>query len=145
MITMNLLPLWPTLNAALNATSAILLATGYAMIRRKKVVAHRRAMLGALAVSVAFLISYVGYHWQVGSVRFQGHGWIRPVYFGILLSHTVLAAAIVPLVAMTLSRALRQQFDRHRAIARWTLPIWFYVSITGVVVYWLLYHAYAPR
>lgn len=100
-------------------------------------------MIAAFATSTAFLISYVIYHVRVGSVPFQGHGWIRPVYFFILITHVVLAAAIVPLALVTLSRALREQFDRHRRIARWTYPIWLYVSVTGVVIYVLLYHLYA--
>jgi len=133
----------PTLNAWLNATSAVLLVLGYAFIRSKRVSAHRLCMLLALASSTAFLISYLYYHAQVGSVRFQGQGWVRAVYFTILLTHTVLAAAIVPLALVTLVRALREQFDRHRRIARWTLPLWLYVSVTGVVIYWMLYHLYA--
>lgn len=133
----------PTLNAWLNATSAAFLLLGYTFIRRKRVDAHRLCMFLALVASTAFLISYLYYHAQVGSVRFQGQGWVRPVYFGILLTHTVLAAAIVPLALVTLVRALREQFDRHRRIARWTLPIWLYVSVTGVVIYWMLYHLYA--
>lgn len=102
-------------------------------------------MLSAFAVSVAFLISYVIYHLRVGHVLFQGQGWIRPVYFALLLSHTILAAAIVPLILITLRRAWLERFDKHRVIARWTLPIWLYVSVTGVVIYVLLYHIYAPR
>jgi uncharacterized membrane protein YozB (DUF420 family) len=130
----------PTLNAALNATCAALLVTGYLFIRRRRVTPHRVCMSLAFLTSVAFLASYLYYHAQVGSVRFQGQGWIRPVYFALLASHTILAAAIVPLAIVTLTRALRGQFDRHRRIARWTLPVWLYVSVTGVVVYWLLYH-----
>ena len=99
-------------------------------------------MLAALAASTAFLVSYLYYHYQVGSVAFQGRGWIRPIYFAILISHTVLAVAIVPLVLVTLTRALRGQFDRHRRIARWTFPLWLYVSITGVIIYLLLYQLY---
>jgi uncharacterized membrane protein YozB (DUF420 family) len=133
-------PALPTLNAALNATSAVLLATGYAFIRARRVNMHRACMLAAFAVSTVFLASYLYYHAQVGTTSFQGRGWIRPVYFGILLSHTVLAAAVVPLVLVTLARALRGRFERHRAIARWTFPIWLYVSVTGVVVYLILYH-----
>lgn len=129
----------PTLNAALNSLSAVLLFTGYLFIRAKNREAHRRCMLLACASSVLFLISYLIYHFNVGSVKFQGQGWIRPVYFTILITHTVLATAMVPLVLMTLSRALRARFDAHRRIARWTLPIWLYVSVTGVVVYWMLY------
>ena len=129
----------PTLNAALNATSAVLLVLGYVLIRRGKREAHRRAMLGAVSCSALFLVSYLVYHAQVGSVRFQGQGWIRTLYFTILLTHTVLAAAIVPLVLLTLTRALQQRFDRHRRLARITFPLWAYVSVTGVVIYWMLY------
>ncbi|MBI4341926.1 MAG: DUF420 domain-containing protein [Candidatus Omnitrophica bacterium] len=130
----------PHLNAALNGASALLLVLGFLAIRAKQVAVHRVFMLGALGVSTAFLASYLTYHAQVGSVRFAGGGWIRPVYFTILISHTVLAVAIVPLAARTVFLAARQRFDAHRAIARWTLPLWFYVSVTGVVVYWMLYH-----
>ncbi len=126
-------------NASLNATSAVLLATGYVFIRGGRILAHKVCMVVAAGVSVAFLVSYILYHLRVGSVPFTGQGWIRPVYFTILGTHTVLAAVIVPLVAVTLTRALRGQFERHRSIARWTLPLWFYVSVTGVVIYFLLY------
>lgn len=129
----------PHLNALLNTVSAILLLTGYCFIRRRNVDAHRRCMLAALACSGLFLTSYLVYHFNVGSVRFEGQGWIRMVYFGVLVSHTVLATAIVPLVVLTVVRALRERFDRHRVIARWTLPLWLYVSVTGVAVYWMLY------
>lgn len=129
----------PTLNAALNTLSAVFLFSGYLFIRAKNREAHRWCMLVACASSVLFLISYLIYHFNVGSVKFQGQGVIRPVYFTILITHTVLATAMVPLVLMTLSRALRARFDAHRRIARWTLPIWLYVSVTGVVVYWMLY------
>ena len=129
----------PALNAALNGTAAVLLLSGYTFIRRRQVTAHRVCMVAAFLTSTAFLISYLIYHARVGSVPFQGQGWIRPVYFFILFTHIVLAAAIVPLALVTLSRALREQFDRHKRIARWTLPIWLYVSLTGVVVYWMLY------
>ena len=115
---------------------------GYWFIRRGRVNAHRACMLTALVASTLFLASYLYYHAQVGSVPFQGRGWIRPVYFAILLSHTVLAAVIVPMVLVTVTRAVREQFDRHRRIARWTFPIWLYVSVTGVVIYFLLYHLY---
>lgn len=135
--------LFPALNATLNGTSAVLIATGRAFIRRKRVPAHRACMIAAVACSGLFLVSYIYYHLHVGSVRFQGRGWIRPVYFAILISHTVLAAAVVPLVIVTLGRALRARFDRHRALARWTYPIWLYVSLTGVVIYVMLYHLYA--
>lgn len=133
------LTLLPTVNASLNALGAVCLVTGFALIRRGNMRAHRRAMLAACAFGVLFLISYLVYHFQVGSVRFQGTGAIRSVYFVILISHTVLAAAVPVLAAITLVRALRERFDRHKAIARWTLPIWLYVSVTGVVVYLMLY------
>ena len=129
----------PAFNAFLNATSAVLLGTGYVLIRRGRRVAHKRVMLAALASSALFLTSYLVYHAQVGSVRFRGQGPIRSVYFTILLTHTVLAALIVPLVLMTVVPALRERFDRHRRIARITLPLWGYVSVTGVVIYWMLY------
>ena len=123
----------------LNATSALLLALGYFYIRSGRVGAHRRCMLAALTTSALFLTSYLIYHYHVGSVPFAGRGFIRGVYFTILISHTILAVVIVPLVLITLTRALNGNFVRHRAIARWTLPLWFYVSVTGVVVYWMLY------
>jgi uncharacterized membrane protein YozB (DUF420 family) len=132
------------LNASLNGASGVLLVTGFTMIRRGRVEAHRRCMLSAFFASTIFLISYVIYHWRVGNVLFQGQGWIRPVYFSILISHIILAIVIVPLAIITLSRALRQRFDRHRRIARWTLPLWLYVSVTGVIVYLMLYQFYAP-
>ena len=129
----------PALNAGLNATSAVLLATGYVLIRRGRRDAHKRVMIAALVTSALFLASYLVYHAQVGSVRFRGQGPVRTVYFTILLTHTVLAVVIVPLVAMTLVPALRGRFDRHRRLARITLPLWAYVSVTGVVIYWMLY------
>jgi uncharacterized membrane protein YozB (DUF420 family) len=129
----------PTLNASLNAVTATLLVTGWVLIRRGRRSAHRAAMAAALVTSAAFLTSYLVYHAHAGSVRFPGQGWVRPLYFTVLISHTVLAAAIVPLVLVTVIRALRHRFDRHRALARWTLPTWLYVSVTGVVIYWLLY------
>lgn len=129
----------PTVNAALNATAAILLITGYILIRQGRKEAHRKVMLAAFATSVLFLISYLVYHFQVGSVRFQKQGTIRTVYLSILLTHTVLAAAVPPLAIVTLRRAWRGQVALHRRIARITLPVWLYVSITGVVVYWMLY------
>lgn len=129
----------PTVNAALNATAAILLITGYILIRQGRKEAHRKVMLAAFATSVLFLICYLVYHFQVGSVRFQKQGTIRTVYLSILLTHTVLAAAVPPLAIITLRRAWRGQFALHRKIARVTLPIWLYVSVTGVVVYWMLY------
>ena len=129
----------PTLNAALNSLSAVLLFAGYLFIKARNRRAHRLCMLAACASSTVFLISYLFYHYQVGSVPFKGVGAVRPVYFTILISHTILAAAVVPLALITLSRALRERFDAHRRIARWTLPIWLYVSVTGVVVYAMLY------
>ena len=129
----------PAINAALNAAAAVALLTGFWLIRRGRWRAHRAAMITALVLSSAFLTSYLVYHAQVGSVRFQGQGWLRTLYLSILATHTVLAAAVPVLAIVTLSRALRRRFDRHRAIARWTLPIWLYVSVTGVVVYWMLY------
>jgi len=136
-----LLPLsdLPAVNATLNSASALLLAAGYFFIRRGKIAAHRRCMVAALTTSALFLTSYLIYHYNVGSVPFPGRGWIRVVYFSILITHTILAAVIVPLVLVTLTRALREDFVRHRRIARWTLPLWFYVSVTGVVVYVMLY------
>jgi uncharacterized membrane protein YozB (DUF420 family) len=132
--------LHPLLNASLNALSGILLAIGYFFIRRRNVPAHKRCMLSALAVSIVFLISYVIYHYEVGSTPFTGTGLVRRAYFFILITHVILAATIVPLAIVTVRRALREQFDAHRRIARWTFPIWMYVSVTGVVVYLMLYH-----
>ena len=130
----------PALNAALNGLAALLLLAGWVLIRRRRIGAHRLTMLTAFGCSVAFLVSYLFYHSQVGSVRFQGTGALRTLYFTILISHTVLAAAVPFLAAVTLFRALKERFDRHRALARWTLPIWLYVSVTGVTIYWMLYH-----
>jgi len=132
----------PTLNALLNATSAVLLIAGYLCIRRRKVTGHKVCMLSAFVTSTIFLTSYLILRYYAGMTRFPGQGWIRPVYFTILTSHTILAAGIVPLVLITLSRALRGRFDRHARIARWTLPLWLYVSVTGVLVYWILYRLY---
>jgi putative membrane protein len=129
----------PALNAALNSFSAVFLLAGFLFIKWRNQSAHRVCMLSAFVCSMLFLISYLIYHYQVGSVPFRGQGWIRPVYFSILLTHTVLATAVVPLALITLSRALRQRFDAHRRLALWTFPIWLYVSVTGVVVYWMLY------
>jgi uncharacterized membrane protein YozB (DUF420 family) len=129
----------PALNAALNAASAALLATGFILIRSGRREAHKRAMLAAFSCSTLFLVSYLVYHAQVGSVRFQGRGPVRVLYFAILISHTLLAVTVVPLALVTLVRALQARFDRHRRIARIALPIWGYVSVTGVVVYWMLY------
>jgi uncharacterized membrane protein YozB (DUF420 family) len=129
----------PAVNASLNAVAAVLLVCGYLMIRRGRIEAHRRFMLSACATSALFLVSYVIYHANVGSRPFPGQGPIRVVYFTILVTHVILAAAILPLALITVTHALRQRFERHVPIARWTLPIWLYVSVTGVVVYWMLY------
>src|SRR5579859_3937779 len=132
------------LNSILNAIAAVLLMAGFVFIRKRWVRAHRACMVSAVVVSTAFFISYVIYHYHVGDVRFQGHGIIRPIYFTILITHIILAAVIVPLVLITLWRALSGNFHRHRRIARWTWPIWMYVSITGVVVYLMCYRMYPP-
>jgi uncharacterized membrane protein YozB (DUF420 family) len=134
--------IYPAINATLNGTSAVLLLAGRWQIKRGRMAAHRAFMLTAVGTSTLFLISYLYYHWHVGSVHFQGQGWSRPVYFSILISHTILAATIVPLVIITLSRALRERFDQHCAIARWTFPLWLYVSVTGVIVYLMLYQLF---
>jgi uncharacterized membrane protein YozB (DUF420 family) len=134
----------PAINAALNGLSAVLLLCGFAFIRNRKIKWHEFCMLGAFTCSAVFLASYVYFHLHAGLIRFGGQGWIRPVYFALLISHTTLAIVIMPLVLITLSRALRERFDRHRAIARWTFPLWLYVSVTGVIVYYLLYIAYTP-
>jgi putative membrane protein len=134
----------PALNAILNSSSAVFLTAGYVQIRRHRITSHRACMFIAFLCSVVFLASYVIYHLHAGIVHFMGQGWIRPVYFTLLTTHTILAIVIVPLVLITLSRALTAKFDRHRMIARWTLPIWLYVSVTGVIVYLLLYRLYAP-
>lgn len=130
----------PAVNATLNAVAATLLLFGYFEIRRGRMARHRAAMISACAASTLFLISYVTYHANAGSRRFTGDGAVRVFYFAVLISHVILAAAILPLALVTLTRALRQRFDRHAALARWTLPIWLYVSVTGVVVYFMLYH-----
>ena len=129
----------PSINAALNATSALLLVLGILCIRAKRINAHALFMLGALGVSAAFLVSYLTYHAQVGSVHYLGTGWRRPVYFTILITHTILAIVIIPLALRTLFLAVRKRFPEHIAIARWTFPLWLYVSVSGVVVYWMLY------
>lgn len=129
----------PAVNATLNATAAILLVTGYTLIRRKRIQAHKRVMLTAFSISIAFLICYLIYHAQVGSVHYPKTGPIRVVYYSILITHTLLAATVPVLAIITLRRALRGDFVRHRKIARWTFPIWLYVSVTGVIVYLMLY------
>ena len=133
-------PILPTINAVLNATAAILLIWGFTLIRRKRIQTHRKVMITAFATSCLFLACYLIYHYQVGSVRFQKTGIIRTVYLSILGTHTVLAAMVPILAILTLRRGLAGRFDRHRRLARWTLPIWLYVSVTGVVVYVMLYH-----
>jgi putative membrane protein len=132
----------PAINATLNAISAVLLTTGYMLIRRRQVTMHKRCMIAALVSSTLFLTSYVVYHLHTGSRPFGGTGAIRVIYFAILLTHVVLAAVIVPLALITATRGLRSQFDRHVRIARWTLPLWLYVSVTGVVIYLMLYQLY---
>ena len=132
----------PHLNACLNATSAILLLSGYSFIRARNIAAHRACQIVALIVSLLFLTSYLIYHYNHGSTRFQGTGIVRPIYFTILTTHTILAIVIVPLIIITFYRALRADFSRHRRIARITLPLWLYVSITGVIVYLMFYHIY---
>jgi putative membrane protein len=135
----------PHLNATLNASSFVLLSSGYYFIRRKNVSAHRNCQIAALTASVLFLISYIVYHSHHGVTKFAGQGIARPVYFTILFTHTVLAVVIVPFVIVTVRRAKRKDFQRHKAIARWTLPLWLYVSITGVIVYLMLYHLFPAR
>jgi putative membrane protein len=132
----------PALNAVLNATSAILLSAGYRFIRRRQITAHKRCMLTACATSALFLMSYLTYHYYVGSMPFHGQGWVRPLYFTILISHTTLAATIVPLAIMTLFRAWKADFRKHARLARWTWPIWMYVSVTGVIIYVMLYQLF---
>lgn len=132
----------PHLNACLNGASAILLFSGYSFIRARNVIAHRACQIAALVVSLMFLTSYLIYHYHHGATRFLGSGLARPIYFSILTTHTILAVVIVPLVAVTFYRAFRGDFVRHRRIARVTLPLWLYVSVTGVIVYLMLYHIY---
>ena len=132
----------PTVNATLNGVCATLLVGGYLAIRRRRIEVHRRFMLAAFATSSLFLISYVTYHLTADPVKFLGTGWIRPVYFTMLITHVILAIVLVPLVLVTLIRALRGRFEAPRRLARWTLPIWLYVSVTGVTVYVALYHAF---
>lgn len=132
----------PALNAALNATSTSLLIAGYLYIRRQRPVAHRNCMLAACVTSLAFLTSYLIYHAHVGHTRFTDPAWFRPFYLGLLFTHVLGAIVILPLVLLTLGRALRARFEQHRRIARWTWPLWIYVSVTGVLIYWLLYHVF---
>lgn len=133
----------PALNATLNACSAVLLVLAYRAIRSHRIEPHRKLMLAAAATSAIFLVSYLTYHAHVGSVRFMGQGPVRTLYFTILITHTVLAAAIVPMVLRTLYLGLKRRDERHRRLARWTFPLWLYVSVTGVVIYTMLYHLYA--
>ena len=142
----SLIPLsaFPAINAALNGLCTVLLVTGFVLIKQHKMKLHRACMIAAFACSVLFLLLYLTFHAKAGVIRFGGQGWIRPVYFTLLTTHTILAAVIVPLVLITLRRAFKNRFDPHRRIARWTLPLWLYVSVTGVLVYWLLYVAYTP-
>ena len=136
----------PPINASLNALSAIFLGAGFVFIRRKNIPAHRRCMISAFATSTLFLACYLTYHFSVRAVtKFSGQGWIRPIYFGMLISHIILAIAILPLAIVTLNRALRERFDAHRRIARVTWPLWMYVSVTGVLVYLMLYQFYPAR
>jgi uncharacterized membrane protein YozB (DUF420 family) len=132
----------PALNATLNGLAAVCLVSGYAFIKRGQRLMHQRCMIGALALSSLFLVSYVIYHANAGSRPFPGQGVVRPIYFLILITHVVLAAAVVPLALITATRGLRSQFDRHVRIARWTFPVWLYVSVTGVVIYLMLYQLY---
>ena len=140
-----MIPYLPAVDAALNAASAAPLALGFFFIRRRNIRAHRFCMLSAIATSTLFLACYLTYHYFHGVTRFPGQGAARPFYFALLGSHTVLAVGIVPLVLTTLYRAWRRRFDQHKRLAHWTLPLWLYVSVTGVAVYWILYHLYAPR
>jgi uncharacterized membrane protein YozB (DUF420 family) len=133
--------IFPPLDAVLNGASAVLVATARSRIRQGQIAAHRALMIAAVCTSSLFFASYVWYHAHVGTVHFTGHGWVRPVYFGILLTHTVLAAAIVPLVIVTLVLGLRRRDPKHRRVARWTYPIWIYVSCTGVIIYLMLYQS----
>jgi len=133
------------LNAILNSAAAILLLAGFYFIKRRRIRAHRACMIAAICISAAFLTSYLIFHYEVGDILFTGHGWIRPVYFLILIPHIILAGLIVPLVLITLYFALRARFMSHRRIARWTWPLWIYVSVTGVIVYLMLYQLYTPN
>jgi uncharacterized membrane protein YozB (DUF420 family) len=139
------IPYLPHLNAVLNSTSALLLLAGYRFIRRGQILAHRNCQVSAVVTSTIFLISYLTYHYYHGATRFAGQGLARPLYFTILTTHTILAVVIVPMILITLYRASRGDFIRHRRIARWTLPLWLYVSVTGVIVYLMLYHLYPAR
>jgi putative membrane protein len=134
----------PAINATLNGASALLLVAGFVAVRKRRIDLHRRLMLSALGMSILFLLSYLYYHYNAGTTRFTAGGWVRTVYFVILISHTVLAMVIVPLVIVTLFRAFRDDFERHKRIARITLPLWLYVSVTGIAVYLMLYQLFPP-
>jgi uncharacterized membrane protein YozB (DUF420 family) len=134
--------IFPVIDAALNGTSAVLLVVGRSLIKQRKMAAHRAVMITAFASSCLFLVCYLYYHAHVGSIHFQGQGIWRPIYFTLLTTHTILAAVIVPMVIITLNRGLRARFDKHRRIARWTFPLWLYVSVTGVVIYFMLYQIF---
>ena len=135
----------PAVNATLNGLSAIFLGVGFFFIKKKNVPAHRACMISAFITSSIFLACYLTYHYYHGVTRFENPAWFRPIYITILTTHTILAVVIVPLIFMTLSRALRKKFDRHKSIARWTWPMWMYVSVTGVIVYWLLYQKFPQQ
>lgn len=136
---------FPHLNAALNGLSGILLTVGYVLVRKGHKVAHRNCMIGALVSSALFLTFYLIYHYNAGRTVFTDPAWFRPIYLVILLTHTVLAVVIVPMILVTVVRALRERFDKHKAIARWTWPLWMYVSVTGVLIYFLLYHLFPQK
>ena len=135
----------PTLNASLNALSGVFLLTAYILIRRKRITMHKRFMLAACTTSILFLLSYLTYHYLGGMTRFAGTGWSRPLYFTILISHTILAVTIVPLAILSVRNGLRMRVPQHRAVAKWTFPLWMYVSVTGVLVYFFLYHWFPSR
>jgi uncharacterized membrane protein YozB (DUF420 family) len=132
----------PALNAFLNSTSAVFLLIGYGLIRQNRQAAHRNCMIGALTASILFLISYVYYHYNAGRTVFKDPQWFRPIYLTILLTHTILAVVIVPMVIMTVSRAVKRNYELHKKISRWTWPLWMYVSVTGVLIYFLLYQIF---
>jgi len=135
----------PAVNATLNGTSAILLSAGWIFIKTGRKIAHRNCMIAAFCTSTVFLTCYLIYHAKAGRTEFHNPEWFRPYYLALLLTHTVLAVVIVPMILITMSRALKQRFDRHKAIARWTWPLWMYVSVTGVIIYWLLYIKFPQR
>src|SRR4051812_23809962 len=135
----------PALNACLNGLSALLLTAAFMFIRRKNIAAHRRCMLSAVTCSILFLISYLTYHAHAGTTRFRDPAWFRPIYLTLLTTHTILAATIIPLIIITLTRAFKMRFENHKKIARWTWPFWMYVSVTGVLIYFLLYWKYPQK